>query len=56
MVAIPGTRYLPRIEENLGALEVTLSPADVARISAAVPAGAASGTRYPPGAMKSVYA
>jgi aryl-alcohol dehydrogenase-like predicted oxidoreductase len=56
VVAIPGTRYLPRIEENLGALEVTLSPADVARISAAVPAGAASGTRYPPGAMKSVYA
>ena len=26
VVAIPGTRYLPRIEENLGALEVMLSP------------------------------
>jgi aryl-alcohol dehydrogenase-like predicted oxidoreductase len=56
VVAIPGTRYLPRIEENLGALDVVLSPQDVARISAAVPAGAAAGTRYPPGAMKSVYA
>ena len=56
VVAIPGTRYLPRIEENLGALGVTLTPDEVARISAAVPAGAASGTRCPPGAMKSVYA
>ena len=34
-----------------------LTPAyDVARIAAAVPTGAAAGTRYPPGAMKSVYA
>ncbi|MBK1661915.1 aldo/keto reductase [Paracraurococcus ruber] len=54
VVAIPGTRYLPRIEENLGALGVTLTADDVARISAAVPAGAAAGTRYPAGAMKAV--
>lgn len=54
VVAIPGTRTLPRIEENLGALQVTLTPAEVARIAAAVPAGAAAGTRYPPGAMKAV--
>jgi len=55
VVAIPGTRYRPRLEENLGALEVTLTPAEVARISAAVPVGAAAGTRYPAGGMKSVY-
>jgi aryl-alcohol dehydrogenase-like predicted oxidoreductase len=55
VVAIPGTRYLPRIEENLGALSVSLTPEEVARIAAAVPAGAAAGTRYPPGAMKAVY-
>jgi aryl-alcohol dehydrogenase-like predicted oxidoreductase len=55
VVAIPGTRYLPRIEENLGALRVTLTPAEVARIAAAVPAGAAAGMRYPAQAMKAVY-
>lgn len=55
VVAIPGTRYAKRLEENLGALNVTLTPAEASQISAAVPAGAASGTRYPAGAMKFVY-
>ncbi|WP_243634474.1 aldo/keto reductase [Roseicella frigidaeris] len=55
VVAIPGTRRLDRIEENLGALDVSLTPEEVGRISAAVPAGAAAGLRYPPGAMKAVY-
>ena len=55
VVAIPGTRYLPRLQENLGALAVTLSAEEVARIGAAVPAGAAAGTRYPAGGMKGVY-
>jgi aryl-alcohol dehydrogenase-like predicted oxidoreductase len=55
VVAIPGTRYIRRLEENLGALHVVLSPEDVGRISAAIPAGAAAGTRYPAGGMKGVY-
>ena len=55
VVAIPGTRYLPRIEENLGALTVNLNAAEVARIGAAVPSGAAAGTRYPAGGMQAVY-
>ena len=55
VVAIPGTRHLPRLEENLGALAVTLSAEEVARLAAAVPAGAAAGTRYPAGGMKGVY-
>ncbi len=55
VVTIPGTRYLPRLEENLGGLAVSLSAADVARISAAVPVGAAAGTRYPAGGMQAVY-
>ncbi len=55
IVAIPGTRYLPRLQENLGALAVKLSPEDVARISAAVPPGSAAGTRYPAGGMKAVF-
>ncbi|GJD65980.1 Aldo-keto reductase IolS [Methylobacterium frigidaeris] len=55
VVAIPGTRRFDRVEENLGALRVALSPDDLVRIAAAVPAGAASGTRYPAGAMAAVY-
>lgn len=55
IVAIPGTRVAKRLDENLGALAVELSEGDVARISAAVPPGAAAGTRYPAGGMSSVY-
>jgi aryl-alcohol dehydrogenase-like predicted oxidoreductase len=55
VVAIPGTRYRERLAENLGALRVTLTPAEVAAISAAVPAGAAAGTRYPAGGMAGVF-
>ena len=55
VVAIPGTRYKQRLDENVGALRVKLTPDDVARISAAIPRGAAAGTRYPAGGMKGVY-
>jgi aryl-alcohol dehydrogenase-like predicted oxidoreductase len=55
VVAIPGTRYAARVEENIGALNVHLSKEEVARISAAVPAGAAAGTRYPAGGMAGVF-
>lgn len=55
VVAIPGTRYPRRLDENVGALRVKLTAGDVARISAAIPSGAAAGTRYPAGGMKGVY-
>ena len=55
VVAIPGTRYENRFDENLGALNVSLTPAEVAEISAAVPTGAAAGTRYPAGVMGGVF-
>ena len=55
VVAIPGTRYQNRLDENLGALRLKLTGDEVARIAAAVPRGAAAGTRYPAGGMKSVY-
>lgn len=54
VVAIPGTRRLDRVRENIGALDVTLGTEEVARIDAAVPKGAAAGTRYPAGGMKAV--
>jgi len=55
VVAIPGTRYEKRLDENLGALTVKLSADEVARMSAAVPVGSASGERYPAAGMKAVY-
>jgi aryl-alcohol dehydrogenase-like predicted oxidoreductase len=55
VIPIPGTKRLDRLEENLGALSVELTPADTDRISAAIPIGAAAGTRYPEGGMGGVY-
>jgi aryl-alcohol dehydrogenase-like predicted oxidoreductase len=55
VVAIPGTRYAARLDENIGAVDVVLSREDVARISAAVPVGSAAGTRYPAGGMAGVF-
>jgi len=46
VVPIPGTRRKHRIEENAGATEVALSADDLARLDAALPPGAAAGTRY----------
>jgi aryl-alcohol dehydrogenase-like predicted oxidoreductase len=43
---IPGTKRRKYLEENLGALNVSLTADDLARINAAVPSGAAAGTRY----------
>ncbi|KGM34058.1 aldo/keto reductase [Inquilinus limosus] len=54
VVAIPGTRSIARLEENLGALQVVLTPDDLARLDAAIPVGAAAGTRYAAAGMKSV--
>ena len=54
IVPIPGTRKIERLDENIGALDVTLSPEDLAAIEAANPVDAVSGTRYPEAAMGTV--
>ena len=52
---IPGTKHINRLEENIGALQVSLTPEEVAWLDSAFPAGAAAGTRYPEQAMKAVH-
>jgi aryl-alcohol dehydrogenase-like predicted oxidoreductase len=47
-VPIPGTTKLARLEENLGAVEVELSAAEVRAIDAAASAVQVQGARYPP--------
>ncbi len=46
IVSIPGTKRRTYLEQNVGALEVTLSEEDLARINDAFPMDAAAGTRY----------
>jgi aryl-alcohol dehydrogenase-like predicted oxidoreductase len=55
IVPIPGTKRKQRIDENLKALQMKLTPEDIARISMAAPPGAGAGTRYPAETMKRVY-
>ena len=55
IVPIPGTKRKSRVDENVGALDVRLDPEAVARISGALPPGAAAGARYPEPQMKAVY-
>ena len=47
IVPIPGTTKLTRLEENLGAASITLTPADLKDIDAAASAIAVLGDRYP---------
>jgi aryl-alcohol dehydrogenase-like predicted oxidoreductase len=54
IVPIPGTKRRRYLEENVGALNVTLTAEDLARIDRIMPPGAAAGTRYPDPGMKMV--
>ena len=46
IVPLIGARKRSQLSESLGALDVALSPSDLAAIEAAVPTGAAAGGRY----------
>jgi aryl-alcohol dehydrogenase-like predicted oxidoreductase len=46
IVPIPGTTKIARLEENVAAADIRLSPADLAAIETAVPASAVIGARY----------
>jgi aryl-alcohol dehydrogenase-like predicted oxidoreductase len=54
LVPIPGTKRRKYLEENVGALDVALTPDDLRRIDEIAPKGAAAGTRYPEAMMASV--
>jgi aryl-alcohol dehydrogenase-like predicted oxidoreductase len=54
IVPIPGTKRREYLEENVAALDVKLTREDLQRIDEILPAGAASGLRYPEEMMKVV--
>jgi aryl-alcohol dehydrogenase-like predicted oxidoreductase len=56
IVPIPGTKRRTYLEENLGALDVQLTAADLARINEIAPRDVAAGQRYPEAMMKRVNA
>jgi aryl-alcohol dehydrogenase-like predicted oxidoreductase len=54
IVPIPGTKRRRYLQENVGALEVNLTSADLARIDEVAPKNSFSGPRYPESMMKLV--
>jgi aryl-alcohol dehydrogenase-like predicted oxidoreductase len=52
IVPIPGTKRRTYLEENAGAVELALAPAELDALAAVFPAGAAAGLRYPENMMK----
>jgi aryl-alcohol dehydrogenase-like predicted oxidoreductase len=47
IVPIPGTKRVKYLEDNAGAMQVSLSGAELAQLDAVFPVGAAVGDRYP---------
>jgi aryl-alcohol dehydrogenase-like predicted oxidoreductase len=54
VVPIPGTKRRTFLEENVAAIDIELDAADLERIEAVAPIGAAAGERYPEQAMRRV--
>jgi aryl-alcohol dehydrogenase-like predicted oxidoreductase len=54
IVPIPGTKHRKYVEENVGALNVKLSGADIGRIEGVAKKEAVAGARYPEGGMRTV--
>jgi aryl-alcohol dehydrogenase-like predicted oxidoreductase len=54
IVPIPGTKRRTYLEENVAAVDVTLSNAEIEKLSNAIPRGAASGDRYQAASMKAL--
>jgi aryl-alcohol dehydrogenase-like predicted oxidoreductase len=55
LVPIPGTRRIANLEENVGALEVTLTPDELDAIERVAPRGVAAGERYAPQGMAALH-
>ena len=51
IVPIPGTKHRRYLDENLGALDVSLTPEELEAINTVFPPDSAAGTRYPEAVM-----
>jgi aryl-alcohol dehydrogenase-like predicted oxidoreductase len=56
VIPIPGTKRRKYLEENVAAVEIALSEAELQQLSASFPAGVTAGSRYPAPHMPRVNA
>jgi aryl-alcohol dehydrogenase-like predicted oxidoreductase len=56
IIPIPGTKRRSYLDQNIGALDVVLSPAELAELDKAFPPDAAAGLRYPESFLGTVNA
>ena len=54
LVPIPGTKRRRYLEENVAALDVSLTPEELAEIDTSLPLGAAAGPRYSAPGMRTI--
>ena len=54
VIPIPGTKHIRYLDENIGALEVSLTGEDLRRLDEILPPGAAAGQRYHERGMETV--
>jgi aryl-alcohol dehydrogenase-like predicted oxidoreductase len=54
IVPIPGTKRRQYLEENVGALDVRLTPEELTELDTLLPPGAAVGARYPEPGMRAI--
>jgi aryl-alcohol dehydrogenase-like predicted oxidoreductase len=54
VVPIPGTKRRNFLEENIRAVDIALTPAEIQALERGFPSGAAAGTRYPEGQLKAL--
>ncbi len=54
VVPIPGTKHVRYLDQNIGALDVKMSEADLRRLDEILPPGAAAGQRYHERGMETV--
>jgi aryl-alcohol dehydrogenase-like predicted oxidoreductase len=52
IIPIPGTRHEPYLRDNIAATEIELTAAELEKLDALMPRGAAAGTRYTVEGMK----
>lgn len=54
IVPIPGTKRRKYLEENIGALDIEITPQELQQIDEIAPQGVAAGTRYPAAHMSAI--
>lgn len=54
VIPIPGTSSIPRLEENVRAVNFSLTKSDIAQIEDSLPKGAVAGARYDPAMLRLV--